>query len=709
MLCGWRALAERRDRWGWACARTQPGVPYDRLRAVDLDDPVLEPGAVPVADRCLLSRVLSVRLRRSRSADSRASPQGKRAAWSDGLIAGLGVTAIGASFVLGPISGHRRETPPRSSPTSPTRSATSCSSRCWSASSPSAAAGPAACGGSSPFGLTLLAVADSVYVWRVTSGTYVTGTPLDGLWAIATFVIALGAWHGRPGRARSGPPGQPIVVPVLFMMTSLAIVVLGDSLHLLPVAELLASVTLIVAAVPPDVRLPTTAQPCRRTQAGAHRRAHRARKPPRVLRGAPVGGEAAFRRGAAAPCWSIDLDRFKEINDCLGHRVGDVVLAELGSRLTRAVGPATTVARLGGDEFALLIEGVAEVGACVAAATSAGRARPADRGRRDEPARRRQPRHRRRARSWSRSPTRLLQHADIAMYDAKRHHRGFAVYHPTATSTPAIAWSWRAHFRTPSRKASSGCATNRSCDLASGRIIGVEALVRWQHPTRGLLMPDTFIDLAEQTGQIDALTATVLEAAVGQQAAWQHAGLELSMAVNLSALNLLDQQLSSKVARVLQAHGSAGRNAGARGHRGRTDDRPRAGRASAGPPACPRLCGLDRRLRHRIRVARVPARPSGQRAQARPLLPRRCHHRRRARAIVQSTLDLAHSLGLRLVAEGVESAEALDLLVAMGCDQAQGYFIGRAVAAAEVPGIAARHQAKTKRWRTPPMDSVRVR
>ena len=219
--------------------------------------------------------------------------------------------------------------------------------------------------------------------------------------------------------------------------------------------------------------------------------------------------------------------------------------------------------------------------------------------------------------------------------------------------------------------------------LASGRIIGVEALVRWQHPTRGLLMPEAFIDLAEQTGQIDALTAAVLEAAVAQQAAWQRAGLELSMAVNLSALNLLDQQLSSKVARVLQAHGVRAETLVLE---------VTEGALMSDPEQAEHLLGRLRALGCAVSIddygtgfaslAYLP-RPSGQRAQARPLLSRRCHHRRGgARAIVQSTLDLAHSLGLYLVAEGVETARTLDLLVAMGCDQAQGYFIGRPVAAA---------------------------
>ncbi len=221
-------------------------------------------------------------------------------------------------------------------------------------------------------------------------------------------------------------------------------------------------------------------------------------------------------------------------------------------------------------------------------------------------------------------------------------------------------------------------------DLGSATIIGVEALVRWQHPTRGLLTPDCFIDLAEQTGQIGALTAAVLETAVRQQAAWQRAGIELSMAVNLSALNLLDQRLSSKVAWVLQTHGVRANTVVLE---------ITEGALMTDPEQAQDVLGRLRTLGCSVAVddygtgfaslAYLRNLPVNELKLDQSFLADVTTDER-ARSIVQSTVDLAHSLGLRMVAEGVETAETLELLVTMGCDEAQGYYIGLPVTAVEV-------------------------
>ncbi|MDQ1454727.1 MAG: diguanylate cyclase [Actinomycetota bacterium] len=684
VLCGWRALAERRCRWAWAAIAlslaffTAGSVLW--TSTIQFWTPVPYPSP---ADVCFLVFYPLAYLGLGLLIRDHL-PKGTRAAWSDGLIAGLGVAAVGASIVLGPIS--------RASQGNTASVLTNIAYPVGDLLLVAMLVGFLAVRGRRPgslwwyltFGLVLFAVADSVYVWRVTSGTYVTGTPLDGLWAVAAFALALAAWHGRPGPDRDGPPGQPIVVPVLFMISSLAIVVLAERFNLLPAAVTLASATLVAA-----VARVTSGYRQLRGLADIRQQARTDELTGLANRRGFYGGlqsalKAASNVGELAVLL-VDLDRFKEINDCLGHRVGDAVLSQIGQRLARAAGPGT-VARLGGDEFALLAAGGQGVGVAAAAQVQAALAEQVTV---DGMSLRVEasigialaPEH-------GDSADTLLQHADIAMYEAKRHHLGWELYAPerdfhsrdrlelTGALPRAIAEGQMVLLYQP------------KLDLGSGRIIGVEALVRWQHPTRGLLTPDCFVDLAEQTGQIGALTAAVLEAAVRQQAAWQHAGIELSMAVNLSALNLLDQRLSSKVARVLQAHGVRANTLVLE----ITEDG-----LMTDPEQAQDLLGRLRALGCAVAVddygtgfaslAYLRNLPVNELKLDRSFLADVTTDGR-ARSIVQSTVDLAHSLGLRMVAEGVETAETLELLVAMGCDEAQGFYIGRPVTAAEAAETA---------------------
>ncbi len=370
VLCGWRSLAQRSCRWAWGALAlslaffTAGSVLW--TSTIQFWNPVPYPSP---ADVCFLVFYPLAYLGLGLLIRDHL-PKGIRAAWSDGLIAGLGVAALGASLILGPIS--------RASAGNTATVLTNLAYPVGDLLLVAMLVGFLAVRGRRPgslwwyltFGLILFAVADSVYVWRVTSGTYVTGTPLDGLWAVAAFALALGAWHGRPGPVRGGAPGQPIVVPVLFMVTSLAIVVLAARFDVLPLGVTLASATLVgaVARVTYGYRelrnLADVRQQARTdelTGLGNRRGFYEALQS--ALKGVADGRELAVL--------VIDLDRFKEINDCLGHRVGDAVLSQIGPRLARAVGAATTTARLGGDEFALLVEGGHGVGVVAAAQVQA--------------------------------------------------------------------------------------------------------------------------------------------------------------------------------------------------------------------------------------------------------------------------------------------------------------------------------------------------
>ena len=699
LLCGWRAVVVRKERWGWgalalALAFLATGsVLWTSM--IQFWNPVPYPSltdAFCLAFYPLAYIGLGLLIREH-------LPKGSRAAWSDGLIAGLGVTAIGAAVVLGPISHASRG-----------NTATVITNVAYPIGDLLLVAmlvGFLAVRGRRPgslwwflaFGLALLAVADSVYVWRVTSGTYVTGTPLDGLWAIAAFAIALSAWHGRPGPERTGPPGQPILVPVFFMVTSLAIVVLHDEFNLLPIAVALASATLVVATVRmtvgyrqlrhlADVRLQARTD---ELTGLANRRGFY-----EAMHAALPGATAEY--GFAVLI--VDLDRFKEINDCLGHRVGDLVLAQLGPRLVRAVGPDTTVARLGGDEFALLVPDVDAVGAVAAAEhVKAALAPPMQI---DGMSLRVEasigialgPEHGDDADS-------LLQHGDIAMYEAKRDHLGWAVYSTDRDFHSRAGLELAGALPGAIADGQLVLVYQPKLDLATRQVVGVEALARWQHPTRGLLTPEYFIDLAERTGQIGALTATVLETAVRQQAEWLHAGLQLSMAVNLSASNLLDQSLSSALARLLQAHAVPATTLVLE----ITESA-----LMSDPDEAQQLLARLRLLGCGVSVddygtgfsslAYLRDLPVSELKLDGAFLTD-VFRDARARSIVQSTVDLAHSLGLRMVAEGVETEETLEMLAAMGCDQAQGYFISRPVPAAGLTtllrdGLATERGSRTK-------------
>ena len=379
----------------------------------------------------------------------------------------------------------------------------------------------------------------------------------------------------------------------------------------------------------------------------------------------------------------LDLDRFKDVNDTLGHHHGDQLLCEVGGRLRGALRQVDTVARLGGDEFAVLVPGADADGAAAVADklrtalqspltldgvmldvdASIGIAVYPDHG--DD-------------------TTELLRHADVAMYAAKHAHAGFMVYDPTVDQHSPRRLALLGGLRRALERDELLLHYQPKADVQSGRVLGAEALVRWQHPEHGLLGPDEFIPLAERTGLIHPLTRWVLEAALRQAAAWHRAGHRLSVAVNVSTRCLLDRGLPDEVAELLAAWevpaGSLvlevtesavmadpsraldvlGR-LHAMGVRLALDDFGTGYSSMAYLKALP----VDELKVDRSFVGEMVTSPSDS-------------------MIVRSTIDLGHNLGLRVVAEGVESQDAWRQLEALGCDTAQGYYLGRPMPAADL-------------------------
>src|SRR4051794_670320 len=261
------------------------------------------------------------------------------------------------------------------------------------------------------------------------------------------------------------------------------------------------------------------------------------------------------REGRGAAVLMIDLDRFKEINDTLGHHNGDLLLCLIGERLSATVRVSDSVARLGGDEFAVLLADVDSADDALDAATRV-RAAIAERLELEGIGVEVEasvgvalyPQH-------GEDPETLLQHADVAMYTAKHAHSGHALYDGATDSYNRENLELIADLRRALDHDELVLHFQPKADMATGTTVGVEALLRWEHPERGFLYPDAFIALAENTGLIRPLTLHVLDKALAQTRAWNDEGIAVTMAVNVSTRNLLDLSLPDEVRGRLERHG----------------------------------------------------------------------------------------------------------------------------------------------------------
>jgi diguanylate cyclase (GGDEF)-like protein len=379
----------------------------------------------------------------------------------------------------------------------------------------------------------------------------------------------------------------------------------------------------------------------------------------------------------------MDLDHFKEINDTLGHYHGDRLLQLVGERLSGLLRAEDTVARMGGDEFAVLLPSLAEQGYSQTVAdkvldalgrsfeidgltlevgASIGIACFPDHGEDGET---------------------LLQRADIAMYVAKSGHLGAQLYETEQDRHSVQRLALAGELRRAIEYGELVLYYQPKVDVASGQVIGVEALCRWEHPSLGLIMPDEFVPMAEHTGLITPLTKNVLSLALRQVAEWQEQGHRLSIAINLSARSFLDSQLLDDLPDLLHGWGVdpslleleitesmiVGDPERARGvlerlHRlGVTlaiDDFGTGYSSLAYLKQLP----VDEIKIDKSFVVQMGGSHSDE-------------------TIVRSIIDLAHNLDMRAVAEGVEDEVILNRLTELGCDVAQGYHISR-----PLPGAA---------------------
>ena len=384
----------------------------------------------------------------------------------------------------------------------------------------------------------------------------------------------------------------------------------------------------------------------------------------------------------------IDLDRFKEVNDSLGHAVGDQLLAQVGPRLRAILRPSDVLARLGGDEFAVLLPGagraaaqrVAErlaaqlddpfvvddmdlhVDASIGIAVSHRDDLPDD----EVPP----------------PPTveGLLREADVAMYRAKESGAGIATFDPERDGGQSRSrLELSAELRKAIAEGQLVLHYQPVVDVLEGRLAGVEALVRWEHPQRGLLFPGVFLDLAEQTGLVVPLSRLVLETAVRQAAQWARRGRRLPVAVNLSPRFLALADVPDVVARLLEEHGVASDLL-------RIEITESVALNATGEtlPMLQRLrdmgvgLSLDDFGTGFSSMTHLRQLPVDEMKVDQVFVQRMTSNSQDA-VIVRAAVELGHNLGMRVVAEGIEDADTLAEVVASGCALAQGWYFSKAL------------------------------
>jgi diguanylate cyclase (GGDEF)-like protein len=393
------------------------------------------------------------------------------------------------------------------------------------------------------------------------------------------------------------------------------------------------------------------------------------------------GVEDAVRRDKRSPgtfaVLLIDLDRFTEINNTLGTANGDLVLCEVARRLRGSVQEDALVARLAGDGYAVLVPGIqGGSGALNAAAAiqtsfessivlddvevgveaSIGIAVMGE---------------------HANAPNELLQRADAALAHARSRHSGIEVYSPECDHFDAARLTLLSEVRGALGRGEFILQYQPQIELQSGRVTGVEALVRWHHPMHGVLPPPKFIPLIEQTALIGPLTLQLIDQALVQLVAWRDLGIDIQMSVNLSARNLLDVELPLRIAELLDRYGIApDRLVVEITESAAMDDPHRAVAVLAALRATGVGVSVDDFGTGNASIEYLAKLPASEIKIDRSFITGILEDSR-AEAIVRSTIDLARNLELTVVAEGIETEAVLNHLTALGCHTGQDYFIAR--------------------------------
>jgi diguanylate cyclase (GGDEF)-like protein len=393
--------------------------------------------------------------------------------------------------------------------------------------------------------------------------------------------------------------------------------------------------------------------------------------------------DAAASKGRIGLCL-LDLDRFKEINDTLGHPVGDALLELVARRLESTVRSCDGVARLGGDEFALLVRELedpqvaVDLAELVRSALSApfrcegmsfeieasiGIAIYPDHGRDFES---------------------LLQRSDVAMYVAKERGTGVELYSPETDRHSTVRLGMMAELRSALDNEELSLHYQPKADLRTGDVVGVEALLRWRHSDRGPISPEEFIPLAEQTGLMRQITQFVVDEALRQVSIWWEAGLRIQCAVNVCARDLYDRDFAAFLRNRIDHHGVPPRALMVEVTESvLMADPARAASTLLSLADLGVGVSLDDFGTGYSSLVHLKRLPVSEVKIDRSFVQRMDVHEDDA-AIVRSIIELATALGLRVVAEGVETRESWDRLAVYGCDAAQGWYLAKAKPAEEL-------------------------
>ena len=374
---------------------------------------------------------------------------------------------------------------------------------------------------------------------------------------------------------------------------------------------------------------------------------------------------------------AMDLNMFKEINDTLGHQVGDEVLKIVAQTVCQCLRESDTVARMGGDEFFILLPSAQTLAGSVTVAerileklrqpvsiqgheleisASLGIAQYPDHAQRLAD---------------------LQRQADMAMYQAKRGHTGYAIYDASLDQKADDRLELQAALRRALKNGELVLHYQPKIEFSTHRISGVEALVRWQHPTLGLLLPEKFVPLAEESELIWPLTESVLRMAIKQATIWLHKGLRLTVAVNVSAINVQGENFAEMVEQILREHQLPAELL----------ELELTERAVLSDPKLAIEC--IRQLHEMGVQVSIDDFGTGYTtmSQLKNMLVARIKIDRSLvknmvmshndAVIVRTAVDLGHNLGFKVVAEGVENQKTWDQLEALGCDSAQGFHMGK--------------------------------
>jgi diguanylate cyclase (GGDEF)-like protein len=538
-------------------------------------------------------------------------------------------------------------------------------------------------------GSALMALGGIVSLHQLSPSALASGAPLDLLVPAAMVAMTGSLWlRSRPGQRSPLVEKAPrVAILVLVLAASPVLLVLGNLGRVNAIALGLAGATIIVAATRMAVSLreQRALNVSQQQQAttddltGLGNRRRLLDELQRALDGLPEGGTQA----SGLALLLIDLDHFKEINDSFGHQTGDALLREIGPRIRQVVRRNDLVARLGGDEFAVVLYGAdaykattvarrittlleqpidvstasLHVGASIGVALAPEHATSADE---------------------------LIRCADIAMYRAKNERGSFDVYE-AALDDEGDRFELIEDLRVAMADRSLALHYQPVIDLRTGEVLTVEALLRWAHPTLGLIPPEHLLALAEESGLIHSLATWVFEEAIAECARWWHDGHRAAVAVNLLATDLLDSSLPRRVGALLaqaelptdalvleitEGMVVADVTRSKRVIQTLTDSGIRVSIDDFGT-GFSSISHLNELAVGELKLDRTfTSRLQGEETGGRD------------EDIARSIIDLGHALGLRVVAEGIERLAFIEVLIALGCDAGQGYAI-------QAPGPAA--------------------